>query len=54
MSHQLGDDVYRRSGFKQLGRYAMSEAMNSNMDSFFGFDAELCDRTVYSVLDHVV
>ena len=54
MSHQSGDDVYRCSGFEQLGRYTMPEAMNSNMDSFFGLDAELCDRTVYSVLDHIV
>ena len=52
--HQSGDDVDRRSGFQQLGCYAMSEVMDPNMDTLLGLDTELCDRTVYAVLDHVV
>jgi len=54
MPHQSGDDVDGGSGFKQFGCYAMSEAMNPNMDTLLGLDAELCDRTVYAVLDHIV
>jgi hypothetical protein len=52
MPHQSSDDVDGGSGFKQFGCYAMSEAMNPNMDTLLGLDAELCDRTVYTVLDH--
>jgi len=32
----------------------MSETMNPNMDALLGLDTELCDRTVYPVLDHIV
>ena len=54
MPHQSRDDVNGRARFEQFGCHAMSEAVNPNMDSLLGLDAELGDRTVYAVLDHVV
>ena len=51
MSHQSRDDVNGRSRFEQFGCHATSEAMNPNMDSLLGLDAERGNRTLYSVLD---
>jgi hypothetical protein len=49
MPHQSRDDVNGRSRFEQFGCRAVSETMDPNMDLLLGLDAELGDRTVYSV-----
>jgi len=54
MPHQSRDDVDGLSRFEQFGCHAMSKTMNPNMDALLSLDAELCDRTVYAVLNHIV